>query len=176
MTDKFKKIVYLLLSLLIVLFLYVLLHEFGHLIVMLCAGAKITDFSILTAHVSADGGNYSNLSDLWLHANGALLPIIASSTYMLLYKKESHKPFYHIFSYIVSLVPMWGLFAWVIIPFIYIQGKAPVNDDVTKFLHNFAQNCHPLLVSVAATLIIAVAVAIMIKKGIIKNFVLEMKT
>ncbi|MGN0735322.1 MAG: hypothetical protein ACI4LP_05815, partial [Anaerovoracaceae bacterium] len=48
--------------------LYIFLHELGHMIVMLSAGATITSFGILTAHVSAEGGNYSTLSALWLHA------------------------------------------------------------------------------------------------------------
>lgn len=46
----------------IAIFLYILLHEFGHMIIMLSVGATITDFSIFTAHVSADGGNYTDLS------------------------------------------------------------------------------------------------------------------
>ena len=49
--------------------LYIALHEFGHLIVMLSAGATIDDFSIIRAHVSAHGGEYTNISDLWLNSN-----------------------------------------------------------------------------------------------------------
>ena len=175
MHSRTKKIAYILASLLIILFLYILLHEAGHLIVMLSAGATITDFSILTAHVSAVGGNYSDLSTLWLHANGAMFPVIVSFIYMLLYKKESKNSFYRIFSYAVSLVPICSLFAWVIIPFVYIRGNAPVNDDVTMFLLSFAQSDHPLIVSVAAVFMIAIGVVIMIKKGILKNFLLEIR-
>lgn len=175
MRNKTKKIACLLASLLVTLFLYILLHEAGHLIVMLSAGATITDFSILTAHVSAVGGNYSDLLMLWLHANGAMFPIIVSFIYILFYKKESKNSFYHIFSYAASLAPICSLLAWVIIPFIYTQGNAPVNDDVTMFLLIFAQNYHPLIVSVAAMFIMAMDVIIMIKKGILKNFLLEMR-
>ncbi len=171
MQKKMKVVAYLMLSVLIALPLYILLHECGHLIVMLSAGATITDFSILTAHVSAIGGNYSNLSDLWLHANGAFLPIIASLVYMILYRKKNESLFYHIFSYLFSLVPIGSLFAWVVIPFVYLQGNAPVGDDVTQFLNNFSQNHHPLIVSAAATMIIAVGVTVMIKKGIIQKFI-----
>lgn len=175
MSDKAKKVLYLLLSALITLFLYILLHELGHLIVMLTAGATITDFSILTAHVSAVGGTYSDLSDLWLHANGALLPVIVSFVYMLFYKKKKESPFYRIFSYIVSIAPTMSLLAWVIIPFIYLQGNAPVGEDVTKFLFNFAQNHQPLIVSAVAVLIIVVDVIVMVKNDIIKNAILIMR-
>ena len=58
MNKKIKNITYILLSAGIAIFLYILLHEFGHMVVMLSAGATITSFSIFTAHVSAVGGDY----------------------------------------------------------------------------------------------------------------------
>lgn len=175
MTNKAKKITYVLLSALIALFSYILLHELGHLIVMVSAGATIKDFSIITAHVSAVGGNYSNLSDLWLQANGALLPVIVSLIYMLLYKKEKKNFFYIAFSYTFSLVPFFSMFAWIIIPFLYMQGKVPIGDDVTNFLFNFTQSHHPLIVSLISALIMVMGITVMIKKDIIKNFILMIK-
>ena len=173
--DKVKKVLYVFASALLSIFLYIILHEGGHMIVMLSAGATITDFSILTAHVSGVGGNYTNASDLWLQANGALLPVIVSFIYMLFYKKESRSMFYHIFSYMFCLIPVGSLFAWVIIPFVYMQGNAPAGDDVTKFLYNFTHDYHPLLVSAVAVLIIAVGIILMIKKEIIKTFIVEIR-
>lgn len=115
MNRKIKSIVYILLSAVVVAFLYVFLHELGHTLVMLLAGATITSFSIFTAHVSAVGGVYTNLSDMWLHANGALFPLCLSYLYILLYKKDSTKSFYRIFSYMITLIPICSIFAWVII-------------------------------------------------------------
>lgn len=175
MDNKVKKVLYVFASALLTIFLYIILHEGGHMIVMLSAGATITDFSILTAHVSGVGGNYTNVSDLWLHANGALLPVIVSFVYMLFYKKETRSMFYHIFSYMFCLIPVCSLFAWVIIPFVYMQGNAPAGDDVTKFLYNFTHDYHPLFVSGAATLIIVVGIILMIKKEVIKTYVFEIK-
>jgi len=175
MDSKVKKAICIFASALIVILLYIILHEGGHLIVMLSAGATITEFSILTAHVSGEGGNYTNVSALWLHANGALLPVIMSFAYMLLYKKKSKSMFYHIFSYMVCLIPSCSILAWVIIPFLYMQGNAPASDDVTNFLYNFTNEYHPLIVSGVAALIIAVGIILMIKKQIIKNFILEIK-
>ena len=175
MDNKVKKVLYVFASALLSIILYIILHEGGHMIVMLSAGATITDFSILTAHVSGVGGNYTNVSDLWLHANGALLPVIVSFVYMLFYKKESRSMFYHIFSYMFCLIPVGSLFAWVIIPFVYMQGNAPAGDDVTKFLYNFTHDYHPLFVSGAATLIIVVGIILMIKKEVVKKYVFEIK-
>ena len=72
MNKKIKSMGYTLLSAGIAIILYILFHEFGHMIVMLSVGATITDFSILTAHVSADGGNYTDLSDMFMNANGTV--------------------------------------------------------------------------------------------------------
>ncbi len=89
MDKKIKSLGYILLSVGIWVFLYILMHEFGHMIVMLSVGATITNFSIFTAHVSAVGGDYTNLSNMCMNANGALFPLIISYLYTLLYKKDS---------------------------------------------------------------------------------------
>ena len=162
MNKKIRSIGYILLSAGIVVFLYIFLHEFGHTIVMLSAGAEITDFSIFTAHVSGDGGNYTNLSRMWLCANGALFPLIISYIYTLLYQKGNTNTFYRIFSYML---------AWVIIPVVFLQGNAPINDDVTMFLAVFCNNYHPLIVSAAAAVLIGISVLLMIKRRVIHNFV-----
>jgi len=164
-----------LLSAILALVLYIIFHELGHLIVMLSAGATIEEFSILTAHVSGTGGEYTNLSGLWLHANGALLPIFAAYIYMLFYKSSCEKSFYRIFSYMIVLIPIASMFAWVIIPFMYVGGNAPVGDDVTNFLYNFSHDFHPLIVSAAAAMIIGTGIVLMIKKRILRNFITEVR-
>ncbi len=175
MNKKIKSIGYILLSAVITLFLYILLHEFGHTMVMLLVGATITNFSIFTAHVSAVGGDYTNLSSIWMHANGALFPLVISYLYILLYQKGSTKSLYRIFSYIFTLVPVISILAWVIIPFAYLQGNIPINDDVTNFLTVFCENYHPLIVSVTAAALIGIGIVLMIKKRVIYNFIEEIK-
>ena len=157
------------------IFLYILLHEIGHMIVILSVGGTITDFSIFTAHVSAVGGGYTNLSDMCMNANGALFPLIISYLYIMLYQKDSTKVFYRIFSYVFVLIPIVSMLAWVIIPFAYLQGNAPINDDVTKFLTVFCENYHPLIVSVTAVVLVGMGVALMMKKRVIHNFIQEIK-
>lgn len=176
MNKKLKKILNVLLAFMVALVVYIVLHEFGHMIVMLSAGAKITEFSILTAHVTSAGGSYNNLSDLWLHVNGVAFPVIALMIYMLLYSKKTKNMFYHIFSFVFSVCTIGTMGAWVFIPFLYMQGNAPVGDDVTNFLYNFTHDHHPLLVSGVALFIMTVAIAIMIKKGIVKNYILEIRS
>ena len=169
MNKKIKNILQLLLAAGLSLPLYILVHELGHLIVMLSAGATVEDFSIFTAHVIAIGGNYTKLGELWLQVNGAFLPVICALVYLLFYQKDRESTFYHYFSYVVTMFPIGSMLAWVFIPFLYINGNAPVNDDVTHFLNVFSQYFHPLIVSAVAVLIIGIGIAVMAKKEIVQN-------
>lgn len=175
MNKKIRSIGYVLVSAAISVFLYILLHEAGHTIVMLAAGATITDFSVFTAHVSAVGGKYTELSDMFMNANGALFPLIITYLYLLFYQSGSTKSFYRIFSYMVVIVALGSALAWVIIPFVYMLGNAPVNDDVTKFLAVFCETYHPLIVSTAAAVLIGIGILLMIKKRVIYNFIEEIR-
>ena len=175
MNIKAKFILCLLSSAALLTVLYITFHELGHMIVMLSAGDTIDDFSIIGAHVSGHGGTYTNASDLWLHANGAVLPFVISLAYVLLYRKKSNNTFYRCFSFFAGLVPSCSLLAWIIIPFLYLKGAAPAGDDVTHFLDNFSQTAHPLVVSAAATLLIGIVVFLSAKKGVIENYFSEIK-
>ena len=142
---------------------------------MLSVGATITNFSIFTSHVSAVGGDYTNLSNICMDANGALFPLFISYVYTLLYKKDSTKSFYRIFSYVVTLFPIGSMLAWVFLPFAYLHANAPINDDVTKFLAVFSKSYHPLIVSAAAAALIGMGVFLLIRKRVIHHFIEEIK-
>ena len=172
---KVKVLLYLILAAALGVLIYILLHETGHMIVMLSVGAKIESFSIFTAHVTASGGNYSEMSELWLHMNGAVLPIMCTYVYAMLYKKESKNLFYIFMSYIIALIPIGSLFAWVFVPFVYLDGSAPAADDMTKFLDIFSKEYSPLIVSAVAVLFIVIGIFIMIRKKILYNFFIVLK-
>lgn len=176
MNKKLKKILNVLLAFMVALVVYIVLHEFGHMIVMLSAGATITEFGILTAHVTSEGGSYNNLSDLWLHVNGVAFPVIVLIIYMLLYRKQIKNMFYRMFSFTFSVCAIGSMGAWIFIPFLYMQGNAPIGDDITNFLYNYTHDHHPLLVSGVTLFIMTIAITIMIKKGIVKNYILEIKS
>lgn len=175
MKQRMKIILSILASAMFTLFLYIVLHETGHMIVMLSAGARITEFSIFGAHVSSEGGNYTNLSDLWLHANGALLPLFVSYAYLLFYQKDWKNPFYRFFSLFFSVIPASSMIAWVIIPFAYMIGNAPAGDDVTNFLFNFSQSCSPVFVSIVALLLIGINIFLLLKKRVLQNCIESIK-
>ena len=158
-------------SALLCLFLYIILHETGHAIVLRAVGADITEFSILSAHVSYDGGTWTNTSDRWMHMNGALFPVVIAVVYMLLYRRYSFSKFYCIFSGFFVLMPIASLMAWVFIPFLYMYGRAPEGDDVYKFLYNFTFDYPACFVSIAAIILLVGCILLATRKGIIKNFI-----
>ena len=176
MERRTKLTIELILNLPLLLILYTLLHETGHLIVMLSAGATIDDFSIFGAHVSAHGGEYTDFSEMWLHANGLLLPLIVTYIYMLLYRKGSESVFYKLFSQLAAIAALGTLLVWIILPFVYMNGKAPAGEDVTQFLNVFTKHGHPLIVSAAAAVLVAAGVFIMIRRGITHNFAETVRT
>jgi hypothetical protein len=143
---------------------------------MLSAGAVIDEFSIIGAHVSGHGGEYTPVSAMWMHANGAFLPVVVSMIYILRYKKDTQNIIYKVFSLYVAIVPFSSLLAWVIIPFVYMGGQAPAGDDVTKFLDVFTQYAHPLAVSAGAAVLIAIGVFTAVKKQIFGNFYREIRS
>lgn len=152
------------------IFLYIILHEFGHTIVLWLAGADITDFSILSAHVNYIGGEWTNASDRWMHLNGTLFPIIVAVAYILLYRKNITNRFYRVFSGFFVVMPIGSLLAWVFIPLLYMSGQAPENDDVYKFLYNFTFDYPAYFVSIVAVIVIICCIYIAVKKDIVKNF------
>ena len=175
MNKKSKLFFCLLASVGLVLVLYIAFHEFGHMIVMLSAGATIDDFSILGAHVSAHGGEYTIISDMWLHANGTLFPLIAAFLYLAFYRRERKNTFYRTFSFFAGLTPICSLLTWVFIPIAFVNGRAPVGEDVTSFLLSFSQIGSPFIVSAAAALLFGIGAVLMIRKGVLKNYISESK-
>lgn len=158
------------------IFLYILFHELGHTIVMLFAGSKITEFSIIKAHVSCEGGYYTINTHMWKNVNGALLPLLLSYVFALSYNKSNFNRFYKIISMAVCLGPAFSLVAWIIIPVLFLLEIAPANDDVTQFLFYFTRGLgySPLIVSGIAFLLLGVSIYFFYKRDIL-NGVAEMK-
>ena len=174
-TALIKLLLILMISAIVTVFLYILLHEFGHMIVMLSAGDRITEFSIFGAHVSGEGGNYTNTSDLWMYANGTIFPLLLSYIFLLFYQKESMNMVYRIVSLFFGFSPAFALILWFVKPFVYVRGTFTAGDDTTQFLYNFSQGHSPILVSIAAALLFGISIFLVIRKRVLRNFIEEIK-
>ncbi len=175
---KQKRMIFLsvLLSALLFILLYIILHEAGHCIVAISCGATITEFSILSAHVRYSGGRFTNLSDLFLNANGVFFPLILSYIYMLLYRKTAKNRFYRIMSFFCALMPAISLLPWVVFPIAYRNGfRFAENDDAMRFLYNFSSAHSPLWVTAAALILIVISVVLTVKRGILRNYIEAIK-
>jgi hypothetical protein len=152
----------------ILLPLYIIAHEFGHALIALLCSARITQFNILHAYISYEGGSFTSFTSSLLNAAGMLLPVLLSAVFMLFYRREKESVFYRVFSFFLAVMPAFSILAWVIVPITYLAGSAPAGDDVTQFLDH--SGFSPLLVLFAALLLFAACVALALKKGILSNF------
>jgi hypothetical protein len=154
MNNKSIKIIsYLLISVILILIAYTFLHEMGHALIGILCGGSISDFTIgFNAHVSITGAKYNNITLPLGNAFGAVLPYVICFIIVLLYNNRIKNDFYKIFILFFTICTTSSIFAWVFVPFLYSQGKAPINDDVTKFLDN--SHFSPWIVSLIACILI----------------------
>lgn len=168
MNSKVRTVGLLLLSACIMVPLYIVLHEGGHALVALLCGAKITNFTIIGASVSSVDGVYTAFTYSLLHSAGLLLPVLASILYMLFYQKDRTGVFYRLFSFMFAVLPTFSILAWVLVPVLYMNGRAPVGDDTTQFLD--ASGLSPILVILTAVVLFLLCLALAWHKKIIQNY------
>lgn len=160
------------------LVVYIALHEFGHAIVLWSVDAEITEFSILRAHVLYDGGNWTDLSDRWMHLNGALFPTVLAFLHALCYQRHWKNRVYRSFSFFFLVGDLFSLITWAVNPLLYLPqiesshaaGMVLQNDDTYKFLYNFSFDYPVWIVSVVTAAVLALGVFLLVKKGILGNF------
>lgn len=168
MNVKIKIFLYLLASACVIVPLYILCHEGGHALVALLCGARITNFSIIGAFVSSEGGNYNVVTRGLLHSAGMLMPVLISIIYMSFYKREKASAFYRLCSFLFVMGFSMPVAVWILVPVLYLMGKAPVGDDVTQFLD--ATGMQPALLMAAAAVLLAGSILLAWHRGIISNY------
>ena len=165
---KVRKILAVLVSVACMIPLYVVLHEGGHALVAVMCGARITKFSILGAYMNYEGGQFSAAVFSLFHAAGMLLPLLAAILYMIAYQSGARSILYRIFSFLVLLLPVGAVLAWVGVPIFCLAGYEPTGDDVKKFLDS--SGVHPLAVTAVAALLLAGCIGLAWKKKILQNY------
>jgi hypothetical protein len=145
-------------SLFVILFVFILytfLHEGGHALVGLLYGQSLTEFNIsfwdLSAHVGMAGGELTQSQLAIQSIAGAGLPLLIWTIFIIFVPRKT--------SFIVeslklisSMVVVNTLLAWIILPILFLLGKAP-SDDVTNFL--LYSRMSPLLLAMVAILLYA---------------------
>jgi hypothetical protein len=131
------------------LFLYTFLHEGGHALAGVLAGAKLTGFNInfldFSAHVSLIG-EFTPAEKVANTLAGPGLPLLVWLVFILAVPKRTNFALESI-KLAGTMMFLSTLLAWVVLPLVYLSGDFPP-DDVTDFLiHSGAV---PLGVTIAA--------------------------
>ena len=168
MNLKVKKILSLFASILILIPLYIVLHESGHALTAVLCGARITQFRILGAYMAYEGGIFTSFTLSLFHISGMLLPVLVSILYSLTYRSRIESIFYRIFSFLFILIPAGSILAWMIVPVLYLLGQAPQTDDAAKFIDS--SGLSPWVVLLGAILLFACCLFLAWKKKIIQNY------
>ena len=138
-----------------VLFLYTFLHEAGHALAGWLFGQSLTEFDAsfwdLSAHVRLSGGNLTQLQLAVQSAGGVILPLIVWVIFISLVLRKSSF-ILETLKLISSMVVVNTLLAWIVLPILYLLGRAP-SDDVTNFL-NYS-HMPPMLLSFTAVVLYA---------------------
>jgi hypothetical protein len=140
---------------LFVFFLYTFLHELGHVLAGWLYGQSLTEFDAsfwdLSAHVGLAGGNLTQMQLAIRSAAGVLLPLVIWAIFISLAPRKGSF-LLETLKLISSMVVINTLLAWIVLPILFLFGRAPA-DDVTNFL-NYSQ-MPPLLLSFTALVLYA---------------------
>ncbi|MBP3886982.1 MAG: hypothetical protein J6F30_04915 [Cellulosilyticum sp.] len=154
-------------SLWIAMPLYILLHEGGHALIAAFYGARIIEFNILEGYVVADGGAFNEFTLALFYAIGLVLPVVAFSIYLMLYRSSNGSVFYQILSAFFSGIILFSIGVWMAIPIGYLLNRANPNDDVVQFIEVLKLN--PLVVSIGASVLMSIYAWMIWKKKVFQN-------
>jgi len=169
---KAKKLLLLLAIAIIMIPLYIFLHESGHAIAAIMCGADNVRINILTASMSADFIEYTPFTHLLMNVAGMLFPVIVFSIIALFYDPRKTSSLYRCFYYCIVPITVAPVFAWVLVPIIGMLYELPQGDDVTKFITN--SGWHPGVVMIIALILIALLVLLFYVKGILQLFKMKL--
>jgi hypothetical protein len=153
--SMFNIILLILFVTIFVFFLYTFLHEAGHALAGWFFGQSLTEFDAsfwdLSAHVRMTGGTMTQLQLAIQSAAGVLLPLLVWAIFISMTARKGSF-ILETLKLISSMVVVNTLLAWIILPVLFLLGRAP-SDDVTNFL-NYSQ-MPPLLLSFTALVLYA---------------------
>ncbi|HSM24231.1 MAG TPA: M50 family metallopeptidase [Anaerolineaceae bacterium] len=136
-----------------IIYVYTFFHEAGHAIVGLSFGQKLTNFDInifnFQPHVSMSG-ELSSYQRAVRSIAGSIFPLIIWVIFILAVPKRSNF-LIEFLKFGSSISILFSTVVWVILPILYLLGKAPSRDDVTHFLN--ASQMNPILLSVLSAIV-----------------------
>lgn len=154
----------LLFVMLFVCFMYTFLHEAGHAITGFVFGQSLTEFNVnfwdLSAHVGIRGGNLTQSQLIIRSVAGVSLSFLVWGMFISLVPRKAIF-ILEVLKLISSILVINTLVAWIVLPVLFLLGKAPP-DDVTSFL-GYSQ-MPPLLLMLTAIILYAYAWVLFLSK------------
>lgn len=154
-------------SLWIAMPLYLFLHEGGHALIAILCGAKIVDFNLMQGYVIAEGGTFNDMTLALFNIAGVLIPAATLLIYLILYKRNTRGLFYQLFSVLFTGIIIFSMGVWIVVPILYMLGRANPIDDVVKFIE--VLNIHPIFVTLGASIVTSLYIMYVWKKGVLQN-------
>lgn len=145
------------------LLVYPLLHESGHLLAAKVFGSKHSSIKlgIIQAWASFDG-IFTQQQFSMIHIAGMVFTLLMWLIFIMLIPKESpwwFEPFKLVFSASV----IGSLLVWVIVPVLYVYGKAPMGEDATKFTISTSWNGYAI--GAVGLIVFVVSLILFIRKN-----------
>jgi hypothetical protein len=138
---------------LFVFFLYTFLHEGGHALAGWLYGQSLTEFDVsfwnFSAHVEMAGGELTRPQLAVQSMAGASLPLLIWAIFISIVPRKARFTLESL-KVISSMAVVNTLLVWVVLPWLFLIGKAP-SDDVTNFLRH--SQMPPILLSIIALLL-----------------------
>jgi hypothetical protein len=155
-SAKLHLVFILLFVVLFVVFQYTFLHEAGHALMGVAFGQSLTEFNLnfwnFSAHVGMVGGDLTRPQLAVQAMAGASLPLLVWLGFISFVPRKAGF-ILEALKLISSMAVLNTLLAWIVIPVLYVYGKAPSSDDVTHFLQ-YSQMLPLLLMFIAGAIYI----------------------
>ena len=172
--EKVQFILCIFIMSLVIIPIYIILHESGHAVIALLCGAKNIRISIFPAYATWDNFEVTPFRISLMNIFGMLFPVIIFSMIIGIFfnKNKTSIPYLCCF-FTISVITIFPILAWIIVPIVGMVNELPSGDDVTNFIYN--SGWHPGTVIVFALVLFILALAIIVLKGLPKSVVLLIK-
>jgi hypothetical protein len=158
----FNAIYILSLGILFIVFLYPLLHESGHLLAAKIFGGQIGGMSLNLLNARAFFcGNFTNIQNAIIFISGMAFPYFIWLIFIIIIPKFT-PPAVEYIKLFSSLMIISTMLPYLIMPIVYLYGKAPSIDDSTRFIFNI--NINPVVISIIFLIIITLSLILFLSK------------
>jgi len=151
-------------------FLFVFLHELGHLLVFLLHGRRVDAFVVLpfsNAHVIGDSTGFSTASLALMNMGGDLFALIVLAVAILLYRRENKHALYHsCYKLSAILLFLYAISQWFFVSVSSLVSAPSLNYDAMRLL--VQTGLHPLIMLLFTLLLAVIFVILSYKKGLLK--------